>query len=208
MDRRRRAILASILLGGVALAAWLLSPRAALERLEWLAADPLRYALACVALAAVRPLLAWPTTLVAVAVGFGFGPAGVGFALVLFVATSFPPYLVARRFEGAGRLAAASERFVDVAGDRRSIIASRLLPTPSDAVSVGAGLAGVSTRPFLVGTAIGETPWAVAGTLAGASLQSLARGDLSVDPRLVAAAALVGLLVLVEPARRLLRNRR
>ncbi|MFB6161163.1 MAG: TVP38/TMEM64 family protein, partial [Haloferacaceae archaeon] len=80
MDRRERAAVGVAALV-VATGALVASPEAALARLAWLAADPVRYGLACVALALVRPLVAWPATALGVAVGFGFGVAGAPFAV-------------------------------------------------------------------------------------------------------------------------------
>lgn len=210
----------------VAVAAALTSPAAVLERAGWLVADPVRFLVAAVLLALVRPVLAWPVTLLAVVVGYGFGLRAVPLSLALMVTTSMPPYLFARggrdgRAEdgselgdGAGtsaavgravdRVVGASERAVSVAGGTRSVAASRLLPLPSDAVSVGAGLAGVRTVPFVVGSAVGELPWAVGGTVAGASAGRIADAGLEgvFDPWLIAAAGLAGLLLLVGPAYR------
>ncbi|MFB6131417.1 MAG: VTT domain-containing protein, partial [Salinigranum sp.] len=177
-------------------------------RLAWLAADPVRFGVALLALALVRPLFAWPTTLLAVAAGYGYGPAGFPLALALIVLTSVPPYLVARRIRSPGtllgRAADAGARFVDAAGGTRSVTASRLIPAPSDVVSVAAGAAGVALVPFVVGTALGEVPWAVAGILAGSSFDTLSTGSLAavVDPRLVVAAVLAGVLLLAPPAYR------
>lgn len=207
----RRALSAGLLVACVAAAAAVASPAALSDRLAWFAADPLRLVGALCLLALVRPLLAWPTTLLAVVAGYGFGLAGAPLALGLITATSVPPYLLACRGRdgwGSGRLSAlatraagAGERAVAVAGGFRSVAAARLLPAPSDVVNVGAGLAGVRLVPFLAGTAVGEVPWAVAGTVAGASAGRVVAGGPSAafDPRLVAAAALSGLLLLVGP---------
>lgn len=208
----RRALAAGLLALVVVALAWLSSPELLLSRLAWLTADPVRLGLALCLLAVVRPLLAWPTSLLAVLAGYGYGLAGAPFALLLITATSVPPYLLALRGRdgwGDGRASAltrraadAGERAVSVAGGFRSVAASRLVPTPSDAVSVAAGLAGVRLRPYLAGTAVGEVPWAIAGTVAGASAGRLASGGVGavVDARLVAAAALAGLLLLAGPA--------
>ena len=205
----RNGIAVGLVVAAVSLAAIAVDSDAVLTRLAWLAADPVRYAAACVLLALLRPLVAWPPTLLGVAVGFGLGvwPVGLPVALVLVLLTSLPPYLLARRLGGDGRLAAAGRRFVDATGDVRSVAATRLLPTPADAVSAGAGAAGVPMRAFLVGTAVGAAPWAAAGVLAGASLDALATGTASVDLRLVAAAALVSGLLFARPAYRAYRER-
>jgi len=206
MNRRVRLGLGAAAAVVVA-AAVLVSPGAALERLAWLAGDPLRFGVALAVLAAIRPLLGWPTTLLAVAAGAGYGVAGAPFALCLVVGTSLPAYALAGRLAGDGRVAAAGRRFRAETGDLRAVTASRLLPAPSDVVSAAAGIAGVPLVPFLAGTAVGEVPWVVAGTLAGASLDSLADGSLSLatvaDPRVVVLAALLGVLAVARPAYRL-----
>ncbi|SFG45187.1 Uncharacterized membrane protein YdjX, TVP38/TMEM64 family, SNARE-associated domain [Halopelagius inordinatus] len=187
-------------LAAVLVAAAVTSPDAALNRLAWATADPTRFVAAAVCLALVRPLLAWPTTILAVVVGYAFGVVGVPFALALIVLTSVPPFLFARRVGRESRVAAAGEAFVERTGDVRSVVASRLVPAPSDVVSVAAGVSGVRLRAFVVGTAVGETPWALAGVLAGASAETLAAGDVAgaMDVRLAAATAFVA-AVLVAP---------
>ncbi|WP_224334811.1 TVP38/TMEM64 family protein [Haloprofundus halobius] len=185
-----------------ALAAWLVSPEALFERLRWLAADPVRFVAVLTLVALVRPLLAWPTTLLAVVVGYTHDLTWVPIALALVAVSSVPPYLFGRHIRGgSGRFAAAGERFVDTTGDVRSVAASRLFPAPSDIVSVGAGIADVRFRSYLLGTALGETPWVVGGVLVGGSLGALTTDSLTglFDIRLVAAAAVVGALLLAGP---------
>ncbi|WP_049986855.1 TVP38/TMEM64 family protein [Halobellus rufus] len=200
MDRSRLRV--RLLLGGaVALAVALglvASPELVLSRAAWLVADPVRLVVAAVVLAAVRPLLAWPTTLLAVLLGYGLGVAGAPLALALVTLTSAPPFLLARRYGRVGGLADAGEAVVDRAGGIRSVVASRLLPAPSDVVSVAAGIAGVRLSTFLLGTAIGEIPWVVAGVLAGASAESLLASDVLdvFDPRVVVGAAATAVLLL------------
>jgi uncharacterized membrane protein YdjX (TVP38/TMEM64 family) len=191
-----------------AVAAWAASPEAAVARLAGLADDPVRFGVALVALTAVRPFLAWPTTLLAVAVGFGYGWVGVPLGVALLVATAVAPFLLARagrvRVRGASRtvdrLCDAGERLATTAGSVRAVTATRLLPLPSDAVSVGAGAAGIGARPFLLGTAAGELPWVIVGVAVGVSLDRLAAGDLSaVDPTALVAMAGAGALLLAGP---------
>lgn len=190
-------------------AAFLTSPSWVLRSLEWLAADPVRFGLACLGLALVRPLVAWPATLVAVAVGYGYGVEGFPFALGLFVATSVPPYVVARYLGGDGPMATAGARLFATAGGTRGVAASRLLPTPSDVVSVGAGVSGVRVGPYLIGTAVGETPWAAVGVVAGSSLDSLTGGTAGgvVDLRLVVAGIVAAAALLAGPTYRYLSER-
>lgn len=204
MQRRTRAVLGLAVLLAVGLGAALTSPRWVLSRLDWLAADPLRFTAALVALALVRPLLAWPTTLIAVVVGYGWGLRGLPIALALIALTSVPPFLLARRSADGGRFATAGARAMAATGDLRGVIVSRLLPAPSDAVSVGVGLSGVPLRAFLVGTAIGELPWAVAGIVAGRSIERVLREGLGavIEPQLILAAAVAAVLLLAGPAYR------
>lgn len=209
MNRRTRLILgggAAIVV--VAAAVAFTSPAAALNRLSRLAANPLLFIGVLLVVSLVRPFLAWPTTVLAVAVGYGFGLSGLPLALLLMTVTALPPFLLARRARGGGRVTAASEQFVERAGDFRSVAASRFLPAPSDVVSVAAGVANVSLVPFLLGTAVGELPWAVAGVLLGSSLDTGSTGSVAtvVDTRLLVAMALIGILGLAGPTYRYLRE--
>lgn len=216
----RRFVPLGYVAAGVAVAvaacvAWLTSPEAALARLSLLADNPVRFGVALLALTAVRPLLAWPTTLLAVAVGFGYGWVGVPLGVALLVATALPPYLLARRgrvpardaSRTADRLCNAGERLATETGSARAVTATRLFPLPSDAVSVGAGAAGIRPRPFLLGTAAGELPWVIVGVAVGVSLDRLAAGDIAaVDPTVLVAMAGTGALLLTGPVYRTLRG--
>jgi uncharacterized membrane protein YdjX (TVP38/TMEM64 family) len=205
MDRRVRLAAGVGLVALVASLAVLTSPSAVLGRLSWVAADPLRLSLALIVVAVVRPLFAWPTTLLAVAAGYGLGLGGFPLALALVVLTSLPPYWVAGLSAGDGSVAAAGERLVAETGDVRSVVGSRLLPLPSDVVSAGAGVAGVPLRAFALGTAVGEVPWVAAGVVAGDSFARLSTASLSaaMDPRVVVGAAILAALAFAGPAYRL-----
>jgi len=91
-----------------------------------------------------------------------------------------------------------------VAGDLRSVVISRLIPAPSDVVSAGAGLSGVPLRAFVVGTALGELPWAFAGVVAGESIETVVAEGLGavVSLQLAAASAVVAVLLLAGPVYR------
>lgn len=186
----------------------LLAPAHALHTLSWLAADPLRFGVALFLVALVRPFVAWPTTLLAVAAGYGYGVVGLPYALALITLTSVPPFLLARHLGRDSWVAVQGERVVAEAGDLRSVVASRLVPAPSDVVSVAAGVSGVSLPTFVIGTAVGELPWAVVGILAGSSLDTLAEASLgAVDRRLVAACGLAAVLLLAGPVYRVVFGR-
>ena len=211
MNRRTGLVgyaLAGVAVAAVAAIAWVVSSDAVLGPLTWLADDPLRFGAALLALTAVRPLLAWPTTLLAVVAGFGYGWAGLPVAVAAMVATALPPYWLARggrvrvreRSRIADRLCGAGERLAETTGGVRTVTATRLLPVPSDAVSVAAGGSGVRLRSLLVGTALGELPWAVVGVAIGVSVTRLAGGGVaSVDPTALVAMAGVGALLLAGP---------
>ena len=214
----RRAAITGYAVAAVAVAvsvaaAWTASPAAVTGPLTRLADRPVLFGVALVGLAAVRPAIAWPTTLLSAAVGFGYGWAGVPVGVALVTATALPPYGLARTGRArppdgrVGRVTArvcdAGERLAAVAGSVRTVAAARLLPLPSDAVSLGAGISGVPLRPFLVGTAIGELPWVLLGVAVGVSLDRLAAGDLSaVDPAALVAMASAGVLLLAGPVYR------
>ncbi len=192
------------------------SPDRAIGLLEWFVADPIRFGLALLVVTAVRPFLAWPTTLIAVAVGFGYGWAGIPFGVLLLTLTALPPYYLSRvgrrtlaTSDGRGdRLLDASERFVGVAGGARTVAATRLLPLPSDVISIAAGAADVRLRPFLLGTAVGELPWVIAGVAIGVSTDRLVAGDLStLDPALFVGMAGAAVLLLAGPFYRAYRRR-
>jgi uncharacterized membrane protein YdjX (TVP38/TMEM64 family) len=167
-----------------------------------------------VAVYLVRPLFAWPTSLVAVLAGYAYGPVwGFPVALAGTTGSALLPFLVARYVgEGSGlvaRLGDSGERFFAATGDLRGMVASRLAPAPSDPVSAAAGLSGVSTPAFVLGTAVGEIPWTAAAVLAGSSLETLSTAGLaSVRWELVAAAGAVAVALLAGPAYRAVAARR
>jgi uncharacterized membrane protein YdjX (TVP38/TMEM64 family) len=200
---RRSRVGVGLAFVAVLVAAVLVAPDVALRWLSWVVADPLRFGVALLLVAVLRPLVAWPTTLLAVAAGYGYGLVGLPYAVALITLTSVPPFVLARRVGGESWVAAQGGRVVTEAGDLRSVVASRLLPAPSDVVSVAAGVSGVSLPAFVVGTAVGELPWAVVGVVAGASLDSLADASLgTVDLRLVAAMGLAAAALLAGPVYR------
>lgn len=208
MDRRARLLAGVGVVALVTLLGLLVSPGAVLDRVAWVAADPVRLILVLVGVAVVRPLFAWPTTLLAVVAGYGLGLRGFPLALGLVVVTSLPPYWIAGLGSGDGSVAAAGERLVAEAGDLRSVAGSRLLPLPSDVVSAGAGVAGVPLRAFALGTAIGEVPWVAAGVVAGDSFAALEGASLAaaMDPRVVVGAGILAALTFAGPAYRLLQQ--
>jgi uncharacterized membrane protein YdjX (TVP38/TMEM64 family) len=203
LSRRRVGIgaaLALVVAGGL-----LLSPertvgalRAAL-RSRWFPA-------LLVGLYLLRPLVAWPITVLSALVGYRYGfVLGVPVALVGAVLTSLPAYAAARLVGvGSGavaRLAGGSERYFDATGDLRGVAAARLVPTPAEAVSAAAGVAGVPLRAFVLGTLLGELPWTGAAVAAGAGMARFGV-PASLDHRAVVVALLAAAALLAGPAYR------
>ncbi|WP_134670029.1 TVP38/TMEM64 family protein [Halorussus marinus] len=204
----RRQAVGLAVLAGVAAASLLAGPDRLFETARTVADRPAAFGALLAGAYLVRPLFAWPTSLVAVLAGYGFGPvAGFPIALAGTTASACLPFLAAR-YVGAdsgliARLGDSADRFFAATGDLRGMVISRLLPAPSDPVSATAGLSGVSPSAFVAGTAVGEIPWTAAAVLAGGSLERLvASGASAVGWELVAAAGAVGVALLAGPAYR------
>lgn len=209
MHPTRRHAVGLAVLGLVALGLFV-TPGAAVDRVEALLASPW-FPVVLVGLYLVRPLLAWPIAALAVLVGYRYGAwLGVPLALAASVTTSLLPYVAARRFEPGdglpGRLAGGSRRYFGATGDLRGVVAARLAPAPTEAVSVAAGFAEVPVAAFVLGTAVGQLPWTVVAVVAGHSMDHLSTAGSGPDPWLVAAGAAVGLVLLVHPLYRHLRG--
>lgn len=205
--KSRRHLTAFAVVGLVALAGVLLSPTVVFEQVERVTENPFLAGGFFLVVYLVRPFFAWPTTAVAAAVGYVYGPVvGIPVALVGATMSSCVPFVGARYFgiEGGmfGRIGKSGGRFFETTGDLRGIIVSRLSPVPADAISATAGLSNVSPRAFVIGTTIGEAPWMIAAVLAGSYLDSLSVNELGKNWPLVAALGLVALLLLAGPAYR------
>ncbi|ELY57629.1 TVP38/TMEM64 family protein [Natronolimnohabitans innermongolicus] len=104
----------------------------------------------------------------------------------------------------------AVDRYYETAGPTRGVVASRLAPIPSDVSTCAAATAsGVRLRHLVLGTAIGELPWTVAGVVVGASAATIRTdglGDLGFA--LTAACLFAAAVLLAGPAYRLVRTRR
>lgn len=208
MASRSRALRPHILtIGFVALAVvgWQYSPT---ELLVVVQQAKRHWPLAVLGLAGlylVRPFFLWPLSVFSVFIGYLFGfPMGVPVVLLGTLLTCFPPFLVAAHVNGSTdffeRLAATGATVVDATGELRGMIAARLSPTPADAVSYGAGVAGVSSRAFAIGTLVGELPWAVFYLLLGESFRTFSTDAIrGVDVRLLAVAVVVAALLLSRP---------
>jgi uncharacterized membrane protein YdjX (TVP38/TMEM64 family) len=209
----RRHVAAGATVGALLALGLTVSPAAATDRLRSVALGPW-FPLVLAGLYLLRPLLAWPITALSVLVGYRYGlAAGVPVALLGAVATSMLPYAAARYLDaGAGLVARArsgSERFFSATGDLRGVTAARLAPTPAEVVSIGAGMGQVSVSAFVLGTLVGELPWTIAAVIAGRSMRELSlSGVETADPLLVVGGLLAGLVLLVGPVYRLVREHR
>jgi uncharacterized membrane protein YdjX (TVP38/TMEM64 family) len=208
----RRAFVAVALVAIVVVASLSVSPTATFAAIERVAGDPVLFGVAVVACYLLRPLVAWPTTLVAVVVGYGYGVAvGVPVGLAGAVLTSMPVFATGR-YLGDGednplswlapgeRFLAAARSYFETTGDFRGVMAARLAPVPADAVTATAAMTGVSLPAFAAATVVGELPWTIAAVLVGSSLSSLTtHGVGAVDLRLVVGLAVAAVVLLAGP---------
>ncbi|AUV81615.1 hypothetical protein C2R22_08070 [Salinigranum rubrum] len=207
MNGRRRRLAG---LGLLALAAVVgtvvVSPRDLFVRLATV--DVWLFALVFVPLLLVRAFVLVPVTLVTVFVGYRFGlVVGIPVALAATVVTCLPPYLVARHAPDSGWFGTLGDwgtHTVDHVGGFRGTTAARLSPTPADVVSYAAGVSGVPLRAFVVGTLLGELPWAVGYVLVGSAL-GRAVYDVDIDVRYLVVAGVVAVLLVARPLYRLAR---
>ncbi|MFP9192804.1 TVP38/TMEM64 family protein [Natronosalvus vescus] len=218
-----RALLGTVLLGVVLVGSVVVSPSASLGLLESVAGNPYRFGLVVAALYAIRPIFAWPTTPLAVVVGYGFGiTLGVPIALLGVALTVIPVYLVVRWLTESsadrarvcatlpfGTTLERSHRVVtqyyETAGPFRGVVASRLAPIPSDVATGAAAVSGVRLRHLVAGTVVGEVPWTIAAVVLGASTATLAAsvrdtGGLGEYGMALAVICTAAAVVLVAPA--------
>lgn len=212
MDAATKRQLAGLTLLGVVVAAVSLasSPTRVAAAVADLATHPVRFGAVLLVAYLVRPLVAWPISVLSVVVGVALGPAGVPVALAGAVVTCLPPYLLARRLGHdagvLGRLGDRGRRYFGAAGDLRGVVAARLAPLPADPVSYTAGLSGVSLPAYVLGTALGELPWVTAAVLVGASAETVTTDGLHGGPAVVAGLLALAILLLARPLYRYIRE--
>lgn len=188
MDRAtRRQLVGMAGLAGVALAsAVAFSLETVVAELEGIAERPFLFVFALVALYIVRPFLLWPVSSIALVLGYLYGMI-VAFPLALAGAglTAIPPYLVGRYASTDaglfGYVRSSGTELISAVGETRGVVAARLSPVPGDPISYAAGLSGVSPRSFLVGTVVGEIPWAAVAVATGASMRQLTLAGFSLS---------------------------
>lgn len=210
---RRQVVGLAVGSGVVAAAAVALSPGAILRAAERVATRPVLFALVLATLYLGRPVVLWPISAISILVGYVYGVGvGIPVALTGAVVTCLPPFLLARYAQTDsglfGHLGTMGERLVANTGALRGIVAARLAPLPADPVSYAAGLSGVGSGQFVLGTLLGELPWVAAAVLAGHSMRSLALRGTDVGLWLVVGAASLAALLVAGPAYRHFRDRR
>jgi len=208
----RRALVGLAVLAAVVAGALLVSPDGAVALARAVADDPLLLGATLAALYLLRPLFAWPTTLLSLVVGAAYGVVvGVPVALAGIALTTVPTY-VATRWIGVGerfpRARAVGDRYFARTGHFRGIVAGRLVPLPADVVTGAGAMAGVPLRTLVAGTVVGEVPWTVAAVVVGSSAGRVAATGLDgVGLRLALLTTVAGLLLLVGPAYAVLSDR-
>jgi len=151
----------------------------------------------------VRPFFLWPLSVFSVFIGYVFGfPYGLPLVLAGTVITCFPPFLVAKQYNGKFAyfdwLSEKGSSLVDKTGALRGMVAARLSPAPADAISYGAGITGISSQTFAVGTLMGELPWAIFYILLGESLRAFSTAGFDqADIRLVLLTTVGSVLIVV-----------
>jgi uncharacterized membrane protein YdjX (TVP38/TMEM64 family) len=213
MNAATRRQLASVvgLLAVAGIAGVVLSPARVVTELEHLAAHPLQFGLALAVVYLVRPFLFWPVSSIAILLGYLYAPAvAIPVALLGAGFTGLPPFALARYANsdaGVFRVFAEPARdIVDAVGEVRGVVGGRLSPVPGDVVSYAAGLSEVSVGAFLLGTVIGEIPWALVAVVAGNSMRTLTVSGFRPDPLVLLGIAGLAVLVVGRPLYRHLRD--
>lgn len=201
----RRQLVGMACLGAIAAgAAVLFSPATVVERLEHLATHPVYFAVALVAVYLVRPLLLWPVSSLALVLGYLYRPVvALPLAVVGATVSGLLPFFVARYARSDvgpfSSVARTGRQLTDAVGETRGVLVARLSPIPGDPISYASGLSNVSVGAFLVGTAVGEIPWALVTVLAGSSMRTLSVTGFTLSPAAVVAIAGLGVVVAAGP---------
>lgn len=199
MTRRvsSRAVATLAVLGATAVVGLTVLPRGGYAWLSTTVTAPW-FPLVLVGAFLVRPLFAVPLSPLSVLVGLQYGVVpGVFVVLGGTVLTCLVPYAAGRWFRDEGtlfvRLAEPGEAFFDRTTGTFGVVVSRLSPAPADAVSYGAGLSAVSLRGFVVGTVLGEAPWALTYVTLGSQLDDFRVA--SIPSTITIGAAVISLIV-------------
>ena len=184
-----------LLIGGYGLYAWRsgLSPSEAVQDLIHYMTAGATGALLYVALYAVRPLVLFPASVLAVAAGFVFGPVlGVILTVVGCNASASVAYLAGRLFgrgvldpedpeEPTGRMADYAERLRD--NGFEAVLTVQFVYLPFDLVNYLAGFLRVGWRRFALATFLGSMPGIVSFVLLGSSVSmDMSTGTMGLNP--------------------------
>lgn len=156
-----------------------------------------------IALYAVRPLFLFSAVLLTVAGGFVFGPLlGLVYTVIGSNLSATVAYLLGR-FLGAGLLegqpsAGLVRRYAERMRDSsfETVLVMRFVFLPYDLVNYLAGLLHIRWAPFILATLLGSLPGTLAFVLFGASIQRFDGRLPQIDPRTLAASALIFVLSL------------
>lgn len=100
-------------------------------------------------------------------------------------------------------------RYYETAGPIRGVVASRLVPIPSDISTCAAAVSGVKYHQFVLGTLVGELPWTIAAVVVGASAATITTAGLGeLGLTLTVACVLAAAVLLAGPIYRLVQSRR
>lgn len=210
MPRGYKLALAALVLAPLVLAGIIFSPATVIERVHTVLYSPW-FPVVLVGLYLVRSLLAWPITALAVLVGYRYGlVVGVPVALAGAAVSTFVPYAIVRylQFDSGvlGRAADNSDKFFAETGDLRGLIAARVAPVPAEATSLAAGAAELRPSTFVLGTVIGEIPWAIAAVMIGHSMHQLSLSTVSISPWLILATIVATAVIIAGPIVRVVRR--
>lgn len=129
---------------------------------------------------AVKAVIPFPSSVFALAAGLVFGPFyGALYAIIGSVISAAIAYQLSRRLgrdfvvKVLGNKAKALDRLTNVHG-LEVVLFFRIVPSlPFDVFNLGAGLSSISFSDFLIGTAIGMTPWSFALSYLGDRLANM-----------------------------------
>lgn len=190
-----------MLLGGYQIYAWRngLTPIGAARVLVGFMGNGVAGALVFLAVYTVRPLILFPASVLTVGAGFVFGSVlGVVLTVVGSNASATVAYVTGRYFgEGLVRSESAVRRYTRRLRENsfETVLTMRFVFLPYDLVNYLAGFLRIAPVPFILATALGSLPGTVAFVLLGASFETdLAADTIGLDPRVLAASAVVFIL--------------
>jgi uncharacterized membrane protein YdjX (TVP38/TMEM64 family) len=201
---RRQVVSLAVLAAALGAVALVFSPGTILSSLSSLSKRPLLFVAVLFGLYLVRPFVMWPVSVLSITAGYVLGlPWGIPVAIAGTLVSNTIPFLIARHARSEqgvlGFASRTSDRYVEMTGEFRGVVAARLSPLPADAVSPAAGLSEVSLGAYLLGTLVGESPWIAAEVIAGSSMHALSVHGLSHSLALFAGATALSGLLLAGP---------